>query len=60
MLRPRLKRLRRGCSVEDEGFLGSGKSTVDLGSVFDDDIEDNNAQGKSIYLLIILVIDLFK
>ena len=55
-VRPRLKRLRRGCSVEDNGLSGFGKckSRVDLGSVVvdDDDIEDfsspedNNAKGK--------------
>ena len=57
-VRPRLKRLRRGCSVEDIGLSGFGKckSRVDLGSVVvddDDDIEDfsspedNNAKGKT-------------
>ncbi|GKE13262.1 hypothetical protein Tco_1416813, partial [Tanacetum coccineum] len=46
VVRPRLKRLRRGCSVVDGGLLGSRKGTsrLDLGSVVvdddDDDIED--------------------
>nr|GEU50729.1 hypothetical protein [Tanacetum cinerariifolium] len=55
VVRPRLKRLRRGCSVVEGGLSGSGKGTsrLDLGSVVvdDDDIEDfsspedNNAKG---------------
>ncbi|GJY84733.1 hypothetical protein Tco_0498759 [Tanacetum coccineum] len=44
VLRPRLKRLRRGCSAVEGGLsgFGKGKSIVDLGSVVvdDDDIED--------------------
>ena len=68
VVRPRLKRLRRGDSLGTVDLgLGNGKSTVEfcsgsgLGSVVvddDDDIEDfsspedNNAKGKSIYLFI--------
>ena len=70
VVRPRLKRLRRGCSLGTVDLgSGNGKSTVEfcsgsgLGSVVvdDDDIEDfsspedNNAKGKSIESVYLII-----